>query len=63
MAGARHDTDEYQGESDMQYSFGPSVSSLIERAKATRATRQDDKDGPGMRMWREPKPGKELDFN
>ena len=63
MTGARHSTDQQQGESDIPHSFGPSPMELATRSKATIVSRQDEADGSGNHMYHEPKPGEELDFN
>ena len=62
MTGARHKTDETgeSGESDMPDSYGPNPTALAVKSKATIASRQDENIGS---ILKEPRPGKELDFN
>ena len=60
MAGARHVTDESgeAGVSDTPYSYGPNLKALMQKARAN-----DAKKDMEISTMREPKPGKELDFN
>ncbi len=62
MSGARHITDESgkSGKSDTPYSYGPNPIALLDKQKASAATRQDEST---KAPCEEPKPGKELDFN
>lgn len=62
MTGARHSTDESGelGKSDTPYSYGPNLTTLVTRSKATTASRQDDS---RRTISSEPQPGKALDFN
>jgi len=60
MAGARHSTDESgeSGVSDTPYSYGPNLTSLMQKARANDVTKDLERT-----TTKEPKPGKELDFN
>lgn len=63
MTGARHKTDQNFGNSDMPSSYGPSIRSLVARAKSTACSRQEGTSSSGFRISNEPRPEKELNFN